>query len=201
MLQRACFIDRDGCINANDKIGNGPKYVLKWEDFRFLPGVLEALKLLSNADYLVIVISNQSCVGRSLAKYRDIEKIFISMQTRIWQETDIHIKYLFCPHAPDAGCACRKPKPGMIWKAAIEHSIDLSASYVLGDSPSDMEAGALADIPNHHRIFIDANSKGDFGVPVSWIELKTDICNWGSLSCRRVDDLLEAARLIIQEAK
>lgn len=154
-MNRAIFMDRDGVIN---KWEHGQEdvpeswYVLSWEQFEFLPGVMDAFRQIASTDYHIIVVSNQSGIGRGFVDYNTVDQIFKNMQMRVLDESKRFLSYYFCPHAPDAGCACRKPSPGMIYKAAIEHSIDLSKSWMIGDSETDMQAGRAAQIPNLVKI-------------------------------------------------
>jgi D-glycero-D-manno-heptose 1,7-bisphosphate phosphatase len=148
-MNKAIFMDRDGVINKwehGDKDVPESWYVLKWEDFEFLPGVMDAFKLIAASDYLAIIVSNQSGIERGFATYDEIDGIFDFMSSEIYDGAGIMPEYYFCPHSPDAGCACRKPSPGMLYKAAIEHDIDLSKSWMVGDSDTDIWAAKAAGI-------------------------------------------------------
>ena len=162
-LERAVFLDRDGVINKwehGDKDVPESWYILKWDDFEFLPGVIMAIRKLLDSGYVVIVISNQSGIGRGFVDSVTVSNIFHRMKAELlgiemsgWfaESTDdvfmnSPLFFHFCPHTPDSGCACRKPSPGMLYKAAIEHDIDLSKSWMVGDSDTDMEAGKAAGI-------------------------------------------------------
>lgn len=184
-MYKAIFIDRDGVINKlppkypNDGIGDIRNYITKWEDFEFLPGVLEAFRLIKESEYIPIIISNQGgAIGRKLIGINKIRKIFRDMQSCIYEHTTRHIAFYFCPHLISDNCACRKPKPGMLYQAAIEHDIDLSKSWMIGDSESDIDAGKFAGIPAENRILI-YDGEPPFSVSL----------------CGRTPSLLEAIKL------
>lgn len=137
---RCVFIDRDGVLN--ERIADG--YVLAWHDFRFRPDAFAAMEALAKANLPVVVVSNQSCVGRGLLAQRDLEQIMERMRAHLeGRGTPLYAWYC-CPHAPDAGCDCRKPKPGMLRRSARESGFDLGRSYMIGDTDSDVAAGAAA---------------------------------------------------------
>jgi histidinol-phosphate phosphatase family protein len=131
------FLDRDGVINQR-LFGN---YVKSWEEFKFLPGVLGALKRLANAGHRVIIVSNQSGIGRELMGHDDLKKIHREMNHQIEEAGGKILRIYVCPHHPDDGCSCRKPRPGLLLQAAEEYGIDLSKSFFVGDCSTDTEAG------------------------------------------------------------
>jgi D-glycero-D-manno-heptose 1,7-bisphosphate phosphatase len=133
------FLDRDGVINRNIEGG----YVTRWEEFEFLPGVLEGIRYLNELDIPVIVITNQSAVHRGLITEEGLEEIHRLMKAEL-AKRGAHIDDIFCcPHHPDEHCACRKPQPGLLLEAAAKYSIDFAASWLIGDSESDLEAGRV----------------------------------------------------------
>jgi len=162
-MNRAIFIDRDGVINKlppkypNDGIGDIRNYITKWEDFEFLPGVEDAFKLIESSDYIPIIVSNQGgAIGRELVSYDAVFDIFDKMAWRLFDEDTMYAlvgRFYFCPHLLSDNCACVKPKPGMLYQAAIEHDIVLAESWMIGDSDTDIEAGAAAGLT--HLIKID----------------------------------------------
>jgi histidinol-phosphate phosphatase family protein len=105
----AIFLDRDGVI-----IENVPDYVRKPEDIRFLARTFEALRKVAHRDFAVVVVTNQSGVGRGLITLCEAENLNESVMRKIREEGGRIDKAYLCPHAPDAGCECRKPKPGML---------------------------------------------------------------------------------------
>jgi D-glycero-D-manno-heptose 1,7-bisphosphate phosphatase len=158
-MDKAIFLDRDGVINSFTPEGDPDKpgtwnYVLSWDDFHFAPGALEALNLLAATDYRIFVVSNQSCIGRELVDYEVIYDIFVQMLFEIDKAGGDIFDFRFCPHAPNEGCVCRKPKPGLIYYLATEYSIDLSKSWMIGDSESDMECADNAGIPRKQTVKI-----------------------------------------------
>nr|HID57653.1 D-glycero-beta-D-manno-heptose 1,7-bisphosphate 7-phosphatase [Desulfobacterales bacterium] len=133
---KVIFLDRDGVINRDR-----PDHVKAWSEFEFLPGSLEAIRLLSNNGYSIILITNQSAVNRRLITEKGLAIIHERMIRRI-EETGGRIEAIyFCPHTPDQGCECRKPKPGLIYKAQADYKLDLSKTCMIGDSLKDIECG------------------------------------------------------------
>ena len=138
-MQRAVFIDRDGVICRNRK-----DHVKSWEEFVFLPGVLNALVRLSRSDFLVIVITNQAIVNRGMVPVEVLEDIHRRMVRAVESVGGRIDRVLYCPHRPDENCGCRKPQPGLLLQAAREMGIDLSQSWLIGDAWSDMVAARRA---------------------------------------------------------
>lgn len=181
MLNKAIFLDRDGVINKLIP----DVYVNHWDQFEFIPEAVEGLKLLVNTEYSLFIVSNQGGIGRGYAKQGDVDFIFYKVLEFIHQICDTgDIDYMYCPHVPDEGCACRKPSPGMLYALAVENDIDLSQSWMIGDSDSDMEAAARARIDK--RIKIHPHYTSD-DVAVSNIYL--------------ANNLLQAVEYIIATAK
>ena len=109
MKQRAVFLDRDGVININR-----PDYIKSWEEFEFLPGVLPALAHLNRLGWPVVVVSNQSVIGRGLASQQVVDDIHVRMLAKILQSRGRLDRIFYCPHHPNENCSCRKPKPGLL---------------------------------------------------------------------------------------
>ena len=145
MSRRAIFMDRDGTISA--EVG----YVNHTERFRLLPRSVEAIERINASDFLSFVITNQSGVARGLFDEALVEKVH-GILLRSLEERGARLDGIyFCPHHPGEGsapfrreCDCRKPRPGMIRRAAREHDLDLSGSYVIGDSVLDIETARNA---------------------------------------------------------
>jgi len=136
----AIFLDRDGIIN--ERVIGG--YVTSWRMFRFLDGIISVLVTLSQFGLPLIVVSNQAGVGKGLMgcmTLGDITQRFVARLTRA--EAPVAAAY-YCLHTAEAGCRCRKPRPGLLFQAARDWRIDLSRSILLGDSSTDMEAARAA---------------------------------------------------------
>lgn len=139
---RAFFFDRDGVINADHG------YVFRVDDFHFMEDVFPVLRSLSAKGYLLIVVTNQSGIGRGYYTEEDFNTLTDWMRQQLSDE-GIEIAAVYsCPHSPEAGCDCRKPAPGMFLRAGREHDLDLSASWMIGDKESDMQAAEAAGISN-----------------------------------------------------
>ncbi len=133
------FLDRDGVINKDS-----PDYIKNWSEFEFLPGSIEAIKLLSNNQHPVIVITNQSMINRNLSTLDNLEFIHAMMKNAIQKEGG-EIKDIFCcPHLPEEDCECRKPKPGLIFQALKKYEINIEKSVMIGDRAKDIECAKRA---------------------------------------------------------
>jgi D-glycero-D-manno-heptose 1,7-bisphosphate phosphatase len=138
------FLDRDGVLNR--RIVDG--YVRKWAEWEWLPGVLPAFKTLSGLFGKIVVVTNQRGIALGLYTERDLREIHLKMKIDIVAAGGQVDAVYHCPHNRDAGCACRKPAPGMILQAAqADPEIDLRKALLVGDSISDMQAAKAAGIP------------------------------------------------------
>jgi histidinol-phosphate phosphatase family protein len=136
----AAFLDRDGTLI--DDVG----FVSDRAAVRVLPTVPEALRTFAAAGYACVVVTNQSGVGRGYFDAATVDAINAEVTARL-NAADVGVDaYYFCPHY-EAGCDCRKPEPGMIYRAAREHGIDVGRSAVVGDRGSDIELGQRLGIP------------------------------------------------------
>ena len=135
----AIFIDRDGVINRNRQ-----DYVKSWSEFEFLPGAIDGLRRLSQVGWPIIVVSNQSAVGRGLVESQTVDEINARMVSAIRRAGGRVDDVLYCPHTPEDNCACRKPLPGLFFQAAGRYNIDLSRSYMIGDAACDVQAAHAA---------------------------------------------------------
>lgn len=139
MKQPALFLDRDGVI-----IENCPNYVRSWADVVIFPPAVAALAAIRDCPYRIVLVTNQSAVGRG--------HISLATATAINDRLLAHVRaaggridaVYMCPHGPDDGCDCRKPQPGLLLRAAAELDIDLSRSVMIGDALSDVMAGQAA---------------------------------------------------------
>ena len=137
----AIFLDRDGVI-----IENRPNYVRSWEDVHIYPQALTALASINNGPFKIIIVTNQSAVGRGLISLKTANIINQRLITEIEQHGGRIDRVFMCPHAPDESCNCRKPQPGLILRAEKELSLDLKRSIMIGDSLSDIQSGQTAGI-------------------------------------------------------
>lgn len=147
--QKAIFLDRDGTINKYTG------FLSSIDDFELLPGVAEAVRSINSSGYLAIVVTNQPVIARGELTFRQLEEIHNKMETLLGEKGAYLDAVYFCPHHPHKGyegeitelkidCDCRKPKPGMLLKAAADFNISLSDSWMVGDSENDMQAGKAA---------------------------------------------------------
>jgi D-glycero-D-manno-heptose 1,7-bisphosphate phosphatase len=140
-MTRAVFLDRDGVINRTPPEGD---YVTRWEDFHILPGVVEGIAQLKQAGFCVIVVTNQRCVAKGLMSVTELEQMHRRMSDLLARGGATLDGIYYCPHDMEPPCNCRKPAPGMLLDAARSRGIELSASWMIGDSDSDIEAGKNA---------------------------------------------------------
>jgi len=145
--RRAVFLDRDGVINRSSRVDGRPYAPRRLSDFRLLPGVADAVARLRRAGFLAIVITNQPDVGNGLTTRETLDAMHEKLSRSVAVDA-----VLVCPHRQDDGCACRKPKPGLIRGAIRDFAIDPSRSYMIGDRWSDVAAGKAAGL---YSIFID----------------------------------------------
>ena len=147
--QKAIFLDRDGTINKYKG------FLRNIDDFELLPTVCEAIKLINNSGYLAVVVTNQPVIARGEVTYDELNEIHNKMETLLGADGAYLDGIYFCPHHPDSGfegeikelkfdCDCRKPKPGMLLKAAEDFNIDLTKSWIIGDGDNDKAAGESA---------------------------------------------------------
>lgn len=149
--QKAIFLDRDGTINKY--VG----FLRNIDDFELIEGVAEAIKLINQSGYLAIVVTNQPVIARGEVTWDELNEMHKKMATLLGKEGAYVDGIYICPHHPDKGfegerpeykidCDCRKPKPGLLLQAAKDFNIDLSESYMIGDSHRDVEAGENAGV-------------------------------------------------------
>ena len=147
--QKAIFLDRDGTINKY--VG----FLRKEEEFELLPGVADAVRKINQSGFLAIVVTNQPVIARGEVTFEGLDTIHNKMETLLGTEGAYLDAIYFCPHHPHKGyegevaelkieCDCRKPKPGMLIKAAEDFNINLSQSFMVGDGENDIKAGKAA---------------------------------------------------------
>lgn len=153
-MNKAVFLDRDGVINLSDNVP-------KWEEFRFVPGALDGLKLLHENGYKLIITTNQSGVSRGLYRESDLTGIHENMIS-VLRDHGVEIDAVYyCPHSPEDKCGCRKPESGMLKQAKNDHNIDFSKSFLVGDQTRDIIAGKSVGcktvlVTSSHTKFSDA---------------------------------------------
>jgi D-glycero-D-manno-heptose 1,7-bisphosphate phosphatase len=135
----AVLLDRDGVINR--ELGRS---VLSWEEFEFLPAALAALRQLALLPVPIVVVSNQSAIGRGWTSREAVEEIHRRMLGAVRAAGGRIDDVAVCPHAPEAGCPCRKPRPGLILEAARKHGFDVGRAVLVGDSHRDVQAAQAA---------------------------------------------------------
>lgn len=144
-VEGAVFLDRDGTINVDVDYLSSP------DEVAFIPGSIEAIRTLNDLGVKVFVVTNQSGIARGLLTEQDMHAVHEHMNARLQEHGARIDEYFFCPHHPEAvielyrkHCSCRKPEPGMLYAAAAKHTINLSASFMIGDKCVDMKAGKAA---------------------------------------------------------
>jgi D-glycero-D-manno-heptose 1,7-bisphosphate phosphatase len=138
------ILDRDGTINEDS-----PDYVKSPEEWLPLPGALEAIARLNHAGWHVVIASNQSGLGRGLFDVSTLNAMHAKMHQLLGQVGGRVDAVFYCPHAPEAGCRCRKPEPGLFEQIGERYGIDLRGVPVLGDTVNDALAGRAAGCEPH----------------------------------------------------
>lgn len=174
---RYILLDRDGVINRRVPEG----YVTSWKEFEFLPGALDALRLLAHSGYVTLVVSNQACVGKGLLSGYELDAITRRFLVEVEQAGGNIAKVYYCCHTAKDRCTCRKPQPGLIEFARSDFGFAPHETFLVGDSPADVAAAAAAGCPSIllRRDFVSAS-------PVSWETVQA-----------AVPSLLEAAQYVI----
>jgi len=141
-MKKCIFLDRDGNINVEKD------YLHRVEDFEFEEGALEAIKVFSDSDYLIVVVTNQSGVARGYYSEEDVKTLHDYLDRRVEEVGGRVDGYYYCPHHPEKGigeykknCNCRKPEPGMFLQAKEDLDIDFENSIMIGDKMTDVDAG------------------------------------------------------------
>jgi len=175
--QRCVFLDRDGTINTYDD------FVRKPQDLHLIDGAAEAIKIMNSLGFLVIVITNQPVIARGEVDFETLESIHMKMETDLGKYGAYIDDLFYCPHHPDKGfdgerpeykiiCDCRKPKPGMILKAAEKYNIDLSKSYMAGDHNRDIDCAINAGCK---PVFISSGEGKAQDITAPCVDVFTDL--------------------------
>ena len=139
---KTIFLDRDGVINKD------VNYAYKIIDFEFNDGIFDVCIYLQNLGYKIIIVTNQSGIGRGLYSEKDYLKINQWMLNEFSLKSISILDTFYCPHKPNSSCDCRKPKPGMFFTAQKKYGIDMNHSWMIGDKETDIESANLAGINN-----------------------------------------------------
>ncbi|MBP2659165.1 MAG: D,D-heptose 1,7-bisphosphate phosphatase [Firmicutes bacterium] len=152
----AVFFDRDGVLNLDRG------YLYKQEEFEWMPGAIDAIKMLNDQGYFVFVVTNQSGIARGFFEEKDVYALHSYMGEELEKHGGIIHSFYFCPHHPEGitekymkVCKCRKPLPGLVEQACQEWPVDLTASFLIGDMQRDIEAAKGAGIPGY--LFTEGN--------------------------------------------
>lgn len=188
--QRAIFLDRDGTMNVSKG------FISNAEDLELIPGTIEAIKAINKSGALAIVITNQPVIARGECSFEELHNIHNKLKTLLGEKGAFVDDIFYCPHHPDKGfegevpelkfdCECRKPKTGMIDEAVKKYNIDLSKSYMVGDSTMDLETARNAGVKS---VLVDTGFAGNDGK----YDRSCDI---------EAKDLLDAVEKIIKDMK
>lgn len=149
MKHRAFFFDRDGVVNVSPGAG----YVLAWEDFHFSDGIIDALRWLKQSGFALIVVTSQQGVGKGLMSQQDLDDIHARMQDALSRHGVVFDAIYACTClASDPACTCRKPAAEMVLRAAAEHDLDLTQSWLIGDHDRDIQMAVNAGVPRTIRV-------------------------------------------------
>ena len=188
--QRAIFLDRDGTMNVSKG------FISNADDLELIPGTIEAIKAINKSGALAIVITNQPVIARGECSFEELHNIHNKLKTLLGEKGAFVDDIFYCPHHPDKGfegevpelkfdCDCRKPKTGMIDEAVKKYNIDLSKSYMVGDSTMDLELARNAGVKS---VLVDTGFAGNDGK----YDRSCDI---------EAKDLLDAVEKIIKDMK
>lgn len=145
-MKKVAFLDRDGVINVDHG------YVGKIDDFSWCEGVFKGLLRLKELGFEIAIITNQSGIAKGYYSEQDFQKLTSWMLGELEKQGISVLKVYHCPHDQKAQCECRKPKPGMILRAASEFGIDLKNSILIGDKDSDIAAGLSAGVGKNFKL-------------------------------------------------
>lgn len=179
------FLDRDGVINRDSA-----DYIQTVSQFQFVEGSLEAMVRLHRAGCRVIVVTNQSGVGRGIIKPKDLAAIHEKMRGEVRAAGGRLIDILNCPHHPDDNCPCRKPRPGMVNTAAQRHQLDLKQAVMVGDSARDIQCGQRAGCA---ETILVRTGNG--------LETETALSGTSSAPTRVVDNLWEGIKWLMDSGR
>ena len=144
MSRAAVFLDRDGTINVEKQ------HLYRYEDWEWIPGAIDAIKMFNANGFLVIVVSNQAGIARGLYSELDVRLLHEKVDLELCSQGAKINAYYYCPHHPEFGnkivCGCRKPAPGLLFRAQKDWGIELSRSFMIGDKADDVKAAQAAGV-------------------------------------------------------
>jgi D-glycero-D-manno-heptose 1,7-bisphosphate phosphatase len=141
---KAIFLDRDGVVNRHSD-----SYVKSVDEFEILEGVGDAIRRINGAGYKAIIVTNQSVINRGLATQKDVQMMHDKLRSYLEKRHAFVDGIYYCPHTPEQGCQCRKPRTGMLLQAQKEFDLSFPDSWMVGDSQVDIEAGRRAGCSVH----------------------------------------------------
>ena len=186
-MKKIVFIDRDGVVNKDPEGWTDFSYVTKWDDFIFLPGALDAIKLLNDAGFMVAVISNQAGISKKYFTQEELDLVTDKFKLTVEEHGGKIAGVFYCTHSSADNCECRKPKPGLFKKAEECLGIKSKGSFFIGDTERDMEAGKKYGL----KTILVLAGKTHFN----------DIQKWAVKPDYIFKDLYAAARFIIDKVK
>jgi histidinol-phosphate phosphatase family protein len=160
--RRAAFLDRDGTINVK---AAEHEYIDSVDDFVWLPGAIDGIARLANAGYVLVVVSNQRGIARGLVQIEVLRAIEAKIQRDLAPRNCAIEAFRYCFHDVEDSCDCRKPRPGLITRAADDLALDLDDSWMIGDSETDVAAGKAAGCRTALIGAADANTAADVVAP------------------------------------
>jgi D-glycero-D-manno-heptose 1,7-bisphosphate phosphatase len=185
MRRKVVFTDRDGVINRNSA-----EYIKRPDEFEFLPGSLQALQRLTEDGFDIIVITNQSALGRGWVRPETLAETHRRMVAAVEAEGGRILDIFICPHLPGDRCGCRKPEPGLLQAARRKHRLDFSSAVMIGDSAADIECALKAGVRT--SVLVRTGNGA---------EAEGELSARGLLPVVVVDDLNRAAEWILRNTR
>ncbi len=182
---KTIFLDRDGVINKDSA-----EYIKSWDEYFFIPGSLQAMALLKENGYQIMLITNQSVINRKMVALETLSDMHDRIKQAAMDAGGFIEDIFFCPHTPSDRCECRKPAPGMILSACKKHGLEVSETIMVGDSEKDMEAARNAGCAKCILV-----RTGNGRTTEASLEAKNRQAD------HVADDLMEAVRHIIKEKR
>ena len=173
-MNKALFLDRD------DTLIHDQSYSADANRVKIMPGVAETLRECRKLGYMLIVVTNQSGIGRGLFSVEEMHEVHKRMKSLVSGDGIFFDDIFFCPHAPDVNCTCRKPAPGMLLEAAEKYSINFAESAMAGDKITDVEAGIAAGCGKNIWLSYGRDKPevpaGDFFAAEKFTDIKSILC-------------------------